>query len=218
MDLLGASGLIIGIVLALPVGLLAGFMIATSRMRAQAGGKTPEELKQEMEEYRSKVDEHFVGTNDLLKGLTEQYRQVYAHMANGARDLSSLSDTALEDQLRLALLEQNPALEGESVVNDAAARNEETTDPAATADDDAPPEPALAENTVPDPTSPIPPEPARAESDAPDVSSPIPPEPNLADTETPSDPVDGLVDDVVNLADEETESGKPRPGGVGQAA
>jgi len=39
------------------------------------------------EAYRGNVAEHFSGTSDLLRDLTERYRRVYAHLATGAQRL-----------------------------------------------------------------------------------------------------------------------------------
>jgi uncharacterized protein len=39
------------------------------------------------EAYRGSVAEHFSGTSDLLRDLTERYRRVYTHLAAGAQSL-----------------------------------------------------------------------------------------------------------------------------------
>lgn len=39
------------------------------------------------EAYRGNVAEHFSGTSDLLRDLTERYRRVYTHLAAGAQRL-----------------------------------------------------------------------------------------------------------------------------------
>ena len=46
-----------------------------------------------MHEYRTRVDDHFRETANLLNAMTEQYRQVYTHMANGAAALCDDAET-----------------------------------------------------------------------------------------------------------------------------
>lgn len=105
----------------LAVGVLAGVLWGrrTNRVRSYARGleqkleeqrlaqerlgaevqATRDELKrrrQEAEAYRDQVAEHFGGTSRLLRDLTLQYRAVYQHLAEGARDLCADGAIPLE--------------------------------------------------------------------------------------------------------------------------
>ena len=76
----------------LVVGGLVGYTVAVDRLRRAGGGKTPAVLRQELEDYRLGVTTHFQKTAELLNGLTEQYRAVHQHMAEGASRLCDASD------------------------------------------------------------------------------------------------------------------------------
>ena len=109
-------------------GGIVGYIVSGDRMRKSAGGKDPRELQAEMSEYRARVDDHFRETANLLGAMTEQYRQVYTHMANGAAELCESADSKpqIEQMQRRSL-----ALAAE---DDAAV----TPAPASAADADAP--------------------------------------------------------------------------------
>ena len=47
------------------------------------------EMKAEQEQYRGNVSEHFSTTAELVQQMTDNYQEVYRHLANGARDLCS---------------------------------------------------------------------------------------------------------------------------------
>jgi len=52
--------------------------------------------RQEAEAYRGHVSEHFGDTSRLLRDLTLQYRAVYEHLAEGARDLCAEGSIPLD--------------------------------------------------------------------------------------------------------------------------
>lgn len=57
-------------------------------------------LKQEeFDGYRGRVADHFTGTSDLLRDLTNHYRIVYDHLAVGASELSPEGFIGLEETL-----------------------------------------------------------------------------------------------------------------------
>lgn len=56
-------------------------------------------LEQEHTKYRAEVEEHFVKTAGLFKSLTDQYQDVYQHMAEGADKLCSEEVKALQSGL-----------------------------------------------------------------------------------------------------------------------
>jgi uncharacterized membrane-anchored protein YhcB (DUF1043 family) len=63
---------------------------------AQAARDELKRGRQEVEGYRGQVSEHFGDTSRLLRELTLQYRAVYEHLAEGARDLCAEGSIPLE--------------------------------------------------------------------------------------------------------------------------
>jgi hypothetical protein len=72
-------------------GLLLGVVLARVGNRTRARLRAlEEELREEREEasaYKESVAKHFDQTSDLFRDLTHQYTSLYAHLAEGARDL-----------------------------------------------------------------------------------------------------------------------------------
>ncbi len=58
-----------------------------ARARAESLAQELEAALREHETYREHVEKHFGQTSDLFRDLTRQYAAVYAHLAEGARDL-----------------------------------------------------------------------------------------------------------------------------------
>ena len=56
------------------------------------------------EHYRDGVADHFVGTADRLRDLALQYRAVYDHLAEGARELCPERFAAIESPMETDLL------------------------------------------------------------------------------------------------------------------
>lgn len=97
------------------LGLVVGAVIGAalfywfSNMDEGTDSSKVKALEAEHEIYRKKVDDHFVNTAVLFKGLTEQYRDVYRHIASGAGDLCSEEAKAIQIDLEeTALLAQPP--------------------------------------------------------------------------------------------------------------
>lgn len=109
---LSGPALIFTLLALLALGALAGYAFASMRARLDGGGRKPAELKREFDDYRSKVDDHFATTNELLQGLTAQYREVYAHMASGAQELCDVEPARFDEHLRLESM--SDALEAEA--------------------------------------------------------------------------------------------------------
>lgn len=115
-------------------GGLVGYLVAGDRMRRAAGGRTPAELREELETYREDVTSHFQETAELLDGMTAQYRAVYTHMAQGAQTLCDAEGSGPRlEQLRAGLLDP-PAAEfdepdDERIVDDEAPVDDEEDDP-----------------------------------------------------------------------------------------
>ena len=90
---------------AVAVGLLIGFVLGRRSARdarrireleahLESLEKDREHTRAELaatrdafEAYRGSVAEHFSGTSDLLRDLTDRYRRVYTHLATGAQRL-----------------------------------------------------------------------------------------------------------------------------------
>lgn len=70
-----------------------------------------EELQNQQQNYRSEVSDHFAETAQLFNQLTNSYRNVHNHLAEGAQKLAGESDTntlaALSDESRSALTAEN---------------------------------------------------------------------------------------------------------------
>jgi len=84
--------LVLGGVALLAAGLLVG--LAVGRMRGQSARRKVLELEMELKQaretqaaFRDKVADHFGKTSDLVQVLTFQFRDVYEHLAEGAREL-----------------------------------------------------------------------------------------------------------------------------------
>lgn len=91
------TGELITLLIVLPLaGAVFGYYVAGDRMRRVSGGKTPAELKQELETYQASVSGHFQHSAELLQQMTEQYREIYTHMARGAAELCDEGNTSAE--------------------------------------------------------------------------------------------------------------------------
>jgi len=102
-------GIGVGILIGVVIGLGIGFAISILFDKSKEGGDAAKVKKMEADHgaYRKQVDDHFVNTAVLFKGLTEQYRDVYQHISQGAGDLCSEEAKALQtDLVETALLVQ----------------------------------------------------------------------------------------------------------------
>ena len=94
-----------------------GYWWASANHRRTAGGKSVKELAEEKEAYQDQVVEHFKTTAELLNEMTDKYRDVYRHMAEGAQNLASTESAgpalaALQHGLLAA-----PAADAEAVID-----------------------------------------------------------------------------------------------------
>lgn len=79
---------LVWIIVALLIGLLIGAGIAVLIMRRRYGDReSVVQLRNEFDQYRNKVTEHFVETADLVNTLTRNYKNVYDHLEDGAYEL-----------------------------------------------------------------------------------------------------------------------------------
>jgi len=110
------------VVTLLVLGAVFWLGLALGRRRAADAIERARELEDrlqlaedEMNRYRQDVSEHFAQTSKLLRDLTLQYRNVYEHLAEGARTLCPEAGTLLPGSLAEAALpaeaspEEHPA-------------------------------------------------------------------------------------------------------------
>jgi len=102
------TALVIG-ALALAGAFVIGLVVG--RRRSHDAAERARELEDrlqlaedEMNRYRTDVSEHFGQTSKLLRDLTVQYRNVYEHLAEGARSLCPEAGTLLPGSLAEAAL------------------------------------------------------------------------------------------------------------------
>lgn len=88
-----------GLMLGVVIGTVFGFCLSLLLKKGNDGSSKIKELKADHEKYRKQVDDHFVNTAVLFKGLTDQYRDVYRHIASGAGELCSEEAKALQIDL-----------------------------------------------------------------------------------------------------------------------
>lgn len=73
---------------AMGIGVLIGYLLARSSSVSQQALKEERDRAQaELNSYKAQVTEHFETTAGLVNGLTEQYRKVHQHLADGAQTL-----------------------------------------------------------------------------------------------------------------------------------
>jgi uncharacterized membrane-anchored protein YhcB (DUF1043 family) len=99
----------IAVAAGIAIGLLAG--IGLGRRAGRGAAKRARDLEDqlmaaedEMKRYRAQVSDHFSETSKLLRDLTLQYRNVYEHLADGARTLCPDGATLLAPSLAEAAL------------------------------------------------------------------------------------------------------------------
>jgi uncharacterized membrane-anchored protein YhcB (DUF1043 family) len=121
-------------------GLLLGLVLsyAGDRTRARVR-KLENELSEEREQraaYQDAVGKHFGQTSDLFRDLTHQYTSLYAHLAEGARELCADRIPALGEGFGMPGLQAGaPTESGDPPEGEAEAEL-----PKAEADESAPPE------------------------------------------------------------------------------
>lgn len=95
-----------GLVAGLGGGFLLGRAGNSAVRRSKELDQELQEARDELTRYRSRVAEHFSSTAELVNTMTENYRAVYAHLANGAQQLCGDQD------LRLQAIRQSKSLPG----------------------------------------------------------------------------------------------------------
>lgn len=97
-------------------GTIIGYLIAKKTGASQQAQAQLEQqldkLQKQQQNYQSEVSEHFVETAQLFNQLTNSYRDVHNHLAEGAQKLAGESATnslaALSDERQSALFTDNP--------------------------------------------------------------------------------------------------------------
>ena len=78
----------------LAIGVVTGVAFAsrlnTSPSHVQELENQITNLKEAHNEYREGVSDHFSMTAELVQHMTESYKEVYQHLANGAQDLCNI--------------------------------------------------------------------------------------------------------------------------------
>ncbi|OED44555.1 hypothetical protein ACH42_07115 [Endozoicomonas sp. (ex Bugula neritina AB1)] len=100
--------------LAFLAGILCGALIfqllSSSKSRNGKLEGQLEELQGEFREYQDRVGDHFTTTAHLINKLTDTYKDVHEHMANGAEALCEDEET--RNRLSDSLLSSNALLSG----------------------------------------------------------------------------------------------------------
>lgn len=102
------------------VGLLIGYF--TGR-RTAPGSEVARELEQKIEtlestrdRFEQRVNTHFADTASALNALTDNYRSVYEHIANGATELCSSESAARFTALAPPAAGESETIEADSVI------------------------------------------------------------------------------------------------------
>lgn len=85
---------IIAAVVALIIGFFLGRRMAPGSQETRELESKLDEAKAHQERYESRVNAHFADTASKLNALTQNYRDVYEHLASGASDLCSKDGAA----------------------------------------------------------------------------------------------------------------------------
>ena len=99
---------ILAFLLGTTLGCIAAWLILSRENKTQQLEVELNELKGHFTDYRDQVTRHFMQTSSLVQTMTESYRDVYEHLASGAKRLCDVDEGA--NQLYQAKTEeiQNP--------------------------------------------------------------------------------------------------------------
>jgi len=78
----------IAVLISVLVGTGLGYWLAQLSQRKTNGGKSVTELRDEHEQFRDEVTEHFAETAQLVNRLTDSYKAVFDHLSSGAQKLT----------------------------------------------------------------------------------------------------------------------------------
>jgi uncharacterized membrane-anchored protein YhcB (DUF1043 family) len=129
---------------AIGIGLGAAIGLIIGKSKAQPDTAKTDALENEItrlndehQQYREQVDAHFNKSSDLIVELTQNYRNVYAHLSDGARNLCLTTPSNLDVELPSGSIYEAEAekLAHASEDNAATAETASTEKPAAQASD-----------------------------------------------------------------------------------
>ncbi len=80
----------ITLLLVLLVGTGLGYWLGLVAQRRQGGGKSAAELRQQHDQFREQVTDHFAETAELVNKLTDSYKDVFDHLSSGAQQLADM--------------------------------------------------------------------------------------------------------------------------------
>jgi len=91
---MGTTVIIAGLlfIVGLTVGGIAGRWRGQRDNKSQELEKEVDRLRTDMQQYRDDVGQHFNKTGELFNTMTQNYREIYAHLATGAQTLSATAD------------------------------------------------------------------------------------------------------------------------------
>lgn len=88
---MGTTVIIAGLlfIVGLTVGGIAGRWRGKHDNKSLELEKEVDQLRSDMNQYRDEVGEHFNKTGELFNTMTQNYRDIYEHLATGAQKLSN---------------------------------------------------------------------------------------------------------------------------------
>ena len=109
----------------LVAGLVIGSLVAYWLLKRSGGPESAQtrKVRQEFEDYKEKVDEHFNQTSEMFKDVTTEYKKLYDHMASSAVELCN-TDLSIMPRLEM----QESLGESESVDKPESDEPEQTAD------------------------------------------------------------------------------------------
>ncbi|NGX14953.1 DUF1043 family protein [Wenzhouxiangella sp. XN24] len=127
-------GWLLVVAVGIALGFSAGRLWPGSAARVTALEKERNEAREDLQNYRQEVGQHFERTAELFDKVTADYRDLYEHLARSERQLgairgeSAASSLAQPEQRRLAA---NPAADEDAApAEDAAPPGDDTAAPA----------------------------------------------------------------------------------------
>ena len=91
------------------VGLVFGIAVVLIVNKVRSGSASPAGVKQECDEYKNQVEEHFEQTSRKFQNMTEQYQDLYQHLSVGATSLCR------PDSVAAALVDSSESLKIEQI-------------------------------------------------------------------------------------------------------
>ena len=86
--------IVVALIIFAGAGIFLGTRISSDKRRIKELEDELNDTKKDLDNYRGKVNSHFKKTSDLFSKMTDSYRAVYLHLAEGSQELCT-SDAAL---------------------------------------------------------------------------------------------------------------------------